>query len=364
MRFILFRFTALLMISSATSFADSIPEQRIDSIPEANLLPDSSYTTTDTSVLSDSITQVLPALSSEQSAGLPMNPEIPMPDSNKPSIGLFLGFGAGVTLGNLPLLPLWKSSLPDSLTDLGLQKNSFVITADTSLPDSLQIADTSMLVFRIKEHPSQYNMTFPLRLSLFKINERSIFRTSLTYSLIYKNQKSIVFAADDTLNRRIDLKQKLFLHSAALEINYGLKIPSQYFSIESIEKSYLFVGLGISPVLYLKNTRDIDNRSEELRMQQVENSIRESGGNLSALGTTFTFKTGISAIRRLSSNGIAEISLCYTLNWFDYFYNEGNRIQKSNISGNIEDKGALSFLSNRFEISVSIYRQVTKKQKN
>ena len=145
-----------------------------------------------------------------------------------------------------------------------------------------------------------------------------------------------------------------------MEVNYGLKIPPQYFSIESIEKSYFFVGLGISPVLYLKNIRDIDNKSKDQRMQQVENSIRESGKNLSALGTTFTFKTGISAIRRLSSNGTAEISLCYTLNWFDYFYNNGKRIQKSNLSGNIEDKVDLSFLSNRFEIGVTLYRQVSK----
>ena len=112
--------------------------------------------------------------------------------------------------------------------------------------------------------------------------------------------------------------------------------------------------------MYLKNIRDIDNKSKDQRMQQVENSIRESGKNLSALGTTFTFKTGISAIRRLSSNGTAEISLCYTLNWFDYFYNNGKRIQKSNLSGNIEDKVDLSFLSNRFEIGVTLYRQVSK----
>lgn len=359
MSFILVRYAVLLMILAAVSFADSIPEQRIDSIPETDLLSDSSYTTTDTFELSDSMIQI-PDSTSEQT-DVPLNPEIPPPDSIKPSNGFFLGFGAGVTLGNLPLLPLWKNSLPDSLTKLGLQQNSFIVNADTSLPDSLQIADTSMLEFRIKEHPSFYNMTFPLRLSIARVKDKSIFRASLTYSLIYKNQKSIVFAADDTLNRRIDMKQKLFLHSAALEVNYGLKIPQQYFSIESIEKSYFFVGLGISPVLYLKSTRDIDNKSEDLRMQQVENSIRESGENLSALGTTFTFKTGISAIRRLSSNGIAEISLCYTLNWFDYFYNKGKRLQKSNISGNIEDKDDLSFLSNRFEISVSLYRQASGK---
>lgn len=359
MRFILFKISVLLIILTTASFADSIPEQRIDSVPEPNLLSDSSYANTDTSEVSDSIIQI-PDSTSAKSETVPLNPEIPPPDSIKPSNGLFLGFGAGVTLGNLPLLPLWKNSLPDSLPDLGLQTNSFIIHADTSLPDSLQISDTSLLEFKIKEQASVYNMTFPVRLSISRLSDKSLLRASLTYSLIYKNQKYIVFAADDTLNRRIDMKQKLFLHSAALEVNYGLKIPPQYFSIESIEKSYFFVGLGISPVLYLKNIRDIDNKSKDQRMQQVENSIRESGKNLSALGTTFTFKTGISAIRRLSSNGTAEISLCYTLNWFDYFYNNGKRIQKSNLSGNIEDKGDLSFLSNRFEIGVTLYRQVSK----
>ncbi len=361
MSFILLKFTVLTMMLAAASFADNISKQRIDSIPETDYLSDSSITTKDTSEVPDSIIQT-PDSMSEQSVNVPLVSGISPSDSIKPSNGLFLGFGAGVTFGNLPLLQLWKKSLPDSLTKLGLQANSFIVKADTSLPDSLQITDTSKLVFKIKEHPSFYNMTFPVRLSISRLTDKSILRTSLSYSLIFKNQKSIVFAVDDTLNRRVDMKQKLFLHSAALEVIYGVKIPPQYFSIESIEKSYFFIGLGISPVLYLKSMRDIDNKSEDLRMKQVENSIRQNGDNMNAFGTTFTFKTGISAIRRLSSNGIAEISLCYTLNWFDYFYENGKRVQKNNISGNSKDKGDLSFLSNRFEIGVSLYRQVLKKK--
>lgn len=341
-------FISLFLFSIAITFADTIPEIKSDTLvnmttpADSSEIPDSTFQAPESKIL--------------QSPALPSDSAITISDTSVNSTGLFFGIGAGLTMGNLPLVSLWKNSLADSLTHLGLQENSFIITPDTLLPDSLQIADTSKLAFRIKEKPSIYNMTFPIKLSIAKINDNNFFKASVIYSLIYKNQKSIVFAADDTLNRRIDLKQKIFLHSVSMEVNYGIKIPPQYFSIESIEKSYLFIGFGISPLLYLKSVNQIENKSDDIRMKKVERSISENSKKQSAFGTTFTFKTGISAIRHLSSNGIAEVSLCYSLNWFDYFYKNGKRLQKSDFDP-AQDKKDLSFLSNRFEIGVSLFRK-------
>ncbi len=346
----------------AVSFADSIPELKPDTVTQPHPQTDSSYVLIDTTEGSDSLITQIPESTTVQPGAIPLNPEIPPQDSIRPSTGFFFGFGAGVTLGNLPLLPLWKASLPDSLSKFGLQDKSFAIFPDTSIADSLQFADTAKLAFRIKELPSAYNMTFPFRISAARLNDNSFLKASLLYSLISKNQKSIVYAVDDTLKRRIDLKQKLLLHSVSLEVNYGIKIPPQYFSIESIEKSYFFVGLGVSPLLYLKCVSDIENKSEDNRLALVENSIKESIKNQSAFGTTFSFKTGLSAVRRLSSNGIAEINICYSLSWFDYFYSNGKRLQKRDISGKDEEKKELSFLSNRFEIGVSLYKRAERKK--
>ena len=55
MRFILFKILFLIILYSI--FADSI-QNKVDSVPEPNLLSDSSYANTDTSEVSDSIIQI------------------------------------------------------------------------------------------------------------------------------------------------------------------------------------------------------------------------------------------------------------------------------------------------------------------
>lgn len=348
----------LMFLFSRFAFADSIAEMHNDTLFNSDTCIDS-LDIPDSSSQNSSI-NIPDSVTTATSKASVLTPETPI-DSSESSNGLFFGFGSGVTLGDLPILSLWKNSLPDSLGSYGLSQNSFSLSADTSLPDSLQIADTSKLAFSIKEHPSVYNMTFPLRLSMARISDNRIFKTSLTYSFIYKNHKSILFTADDTLNRRIDIKQKLFLHSLSLEFLYGIKIPSQYFSIESIQKSYFLVGLGFSPLLYLKTDRDIRNHSTDERMSQVLNTILVNNKSVKTFGATFTFKTGITAIRSLSSNAIAEFGMFYTLNWFDYFYKDGHRMNKNDLDPTRNDSDNLSFLSNRFEIGVSLYKKHVRK---
>lgn len=345
------------------SAADSIPPEVFtpkDSLTDS--LSTSEASDTSLPVISDTIQSDTLNLDTSLSNSLPLPGEL----ADKPSkvndsitvlSGILWGFGSGFSLGDLPLFSLWKSSLPDSLNDFGIDKKSFVTLPDTSVDDSLQFADTSVLVYEIKEHPSIYNMTFPIRLSITGFHRKNIFKTSLAYSLTYKNHKSIIYSADDTLGRRIDIKHKLFLHSLSAEFMYGREIPSRYFSIESIEKSYFLVGLGISPLLHIKTSRDTKNNSSDNRMSQVNNSIVSCAKDIKSFGTSFTFKTGISAIRRISTNSIAEIGLFYSFNWFDYFYNNGHRLIKSDINTTGNDRSNLSFISNRFEIGVNLYRK-------
>ncbi|HEX2955871.1 MAG TPA: hypothetical protein VHO70_03535, partial [Chitinispirillaceae bacterium] len=183
------RFLSLFLFSIAITFADTIPEVKSDTLVNLTAPADSSDQIADSSEIPDS-TFKAPESKILQSLALPSDSAVTIYDTTVNLTGLFLGIGAGVTLGNLPLVSLWKNSLADSLTHLGLQENSFFITPDTLLPDSLQIADTSKLVYRIKEKPSIYNMTFPIKLSIAKINDNNFFKASVIYSLIYKNQKS------------------------------------------------------------------------------------------------------------------------------------------------------------------------------
>lgn len=316
---------------------DSIASSTTDSVPEENLVHPQTQTKLESTTKAATDTLETPN---------DTTPKLP---------GFYLGFGAGVSLGDMPAFSMWKNSLPDTLSDLKLESNSFIDPLDIPNSDSL-IADTSNLVFKLKEHPSVYNMTFPIRLSATKINEKSFIKTSLSYALIFKKQKSIVFAADDTLGKRIDIKNNLFLHSLSLDLTFGKEIPLQYFSIESIEKSYFVIGLGFSPLLLLKSDYSVKNSSKSERMKLVADAISLSN-NCNAFGTTFTFKAGISSIKRLTQNGIAEIGLFYSLNLFDYFYENGDRLKKRDIDPVGNDSKNLSFISNRFELGVNFYRK-------
>jgi hypothetical protein len=206
-------------------------------------------------------------------------------------------------------------------------------------------------------------MTFPIRLSVSKIREHDQLGASLAFSLINKQFKGSVYTLNDSLEQRIDIKEKLGLYSLALEFSYAREIPPQYFSIESFEKSNFVIGAGVSPLLSIRRTNSLVNHSSDIRMKEVYDSMSVHMSNNTSYGVAVTLRAGVSAIRRLQSGNGTEIGVFYTFNRFDYFHSNGNRTHTTDIDPSINEHKRLSFLSNRFEIIISFLRNVNRSKK-
>ena len=283
---------------------------------------------------------------------------LPSESADKAPKGFMIGIGAGWSLGDFSVLNIWKKSLPDSLQNFGLDAYSFRVEPDTTLPDSLWGADTAQLKYQIKEKPNDYNMAFPIKLSFYKVRENDRFSASLSFLLVSKKFKASVLAVDDSLDRRVDIKEKMVLYSLAVEAMYGHKIPERYFSINGVERSDFVAGIGIAPLVSLKTSNSTKLYSDDLRMSAVNDSIVSALDKLTSYGISFSFRAGISTIRKLESNSALEIGISYNLNWYNYFYSNNKRIFSSDIDPYTKNNKELSFFSNRFEITFSLLKNV------
>ena len=337
-----------------------------DSILQDKLIKDTLQKSETDTILSDTTVenQENASLSRSDSISTPLAvtnvPETRLPSEpvKKTPEGFMIGIGAGWSLGDFSVLNIWKKSLPGSLQNFGIDAYSFRVEPDTTLPDSLWEADTAQLKYQVKEKPNDYNMVFPIKLSFYKVRENDRFSASLSFMLVSKKFKASVFAVDDSLDRRVDIREKMVLYSLAVEAMYGHKIPERYFSINGVERSDFVAGIGIAPLVSLKTSSSTKLYSDDLRISAVNDSIVGALDKLTSYGISLSFRAGISTIRKLESNSALEIWISYNLNWYNYFYSNNKRIFFSDIDRYTKNNKELSFLSNRFEITFSLLRNV------
>gem|GEM_PF-1626614 len=277
--------------------------------------------------------------------------------------GIYFGAGIGWSLGSFAPAEMWKHTLPSVLKDLNLTESSFQIAADTTQTDSLlKAGDSSHVRFLIKDKLSSYNMSFPIMLSLTKFNNNYRHSVYATFYFFSKNQKSSVYLLNDSLHRRIDLKQKFTLYSASLYYIIARRIPPLYISIDGVDRTDLILGLGISPLMRIQTVNSIKNYAEEtdIRMQNIEDTIRTKFTDTECSGLSMSMKAGFSTVKHLS-HGALEASILYTLSWNNYFYHDGDRITNGDfnpLDGEADKK--LSFLSNRLELCFSFLKKASK----
>lgn len=274
--------------------------------------------------------------------------------------GIYGGIGAGWSLGSFEAINIWENALPDSLGHLHLTSLTLQQLPDTTSQDSLlRKGDTSSLRFTIKDKPSTYNMAFPLSISLTKFRKNDRFSTSLIFSLFSKSQKASVYILDDSLERRIDLRQKFLLYSLALNLNYAKRIPQIYFSVDGIDRTDLLFGLSITPLMRMKTINSIKRYSDDNRILGIEDTIRSNlNSTTDSYGLSLSFRAGISTLQKLSTGAI-EVSLLYTCSWNDYFYNNGERIRIGSLNKNHDNSNKpLDFITNRFEINCSFLHRI------
>jgi hypothetical protein len=281
--------------------------------------------------------------------------------------GVYAGIGIGWSLGKFDAEQLWERTLPSTLIDLHLKDTTLVIPpGTTNTGSSLSNGDSSLLRFSIKDKPSSYNMTFPISISLTKYRKGDRFTGALAFSLFSKNQKSSVSMLNDSLSRRIDLRQKFLLYSLSLHFMYSKRISPIYFSIDGIDRSDLLLGLSITPLMRMKTTGSTKRYSDadDSRIIGIEDTIKKQLLNNNSYGFGMSIRTGISTTQQYST-GALQIDLLYTLSWNDYFYNNGNRVHRGTLNKNDpEPDRTLSFLSNRLEINFSLLRKSSKSKKD
>ncbi len=277
--------------------------------------------------------------------------------------GFYAGIGAGWSLGSFEAIDIWEKALPDSLGHLHLSSISLRQLSDSTSPDSLiRKGDTSSLRFTIKDKPSAYNMAFPLSISFTKFRKDDRFTTSFIFSLYSKSQKTSVYLLDDSLKRRIDLRQKFLLYSLALNLNYAKRIPKIYFSVDGIDRTDLLLGLSITPLMRMKTTNSIKRYSDDNRIIGIEDTIRSNLISTDSYGLSLSFRTGVSTVQKLST-GALEVALLYTCSWNDYFYHNGEHIRIGALNKNHENSDKpLDFVTNRFEITFSFLHRIGKEK--
>ena len=283
-------------------------------------------------------------------------PDVQNSDSLKIDNTSFVGIGAGWGLGSFPMVKLWKQGLPDSLSRLGLTVNSFEIKPDTSLHNlDNPTFDTAQLKYTIKEQPNVYNMLFPVSLKVERTRPNDKFALALTYAFISKQFKATIIALDDTSTRHIDLKQRLTFSTLSLDFDYAVQIPSIYFSIDGVQKSYILFGAGITPLASIHTSTHCSAPKDDERLQNISKSINDAMNPVDAYGAGLSLKTGITTLRSLGNKNALEVGAVYSLTWFGYFRNNGNFISEDDITLQDKDNSKhLSFITNRVNLTFSL----------
>jgi hypothetical protein len=276
----------------------------------------------------------------------------------------YAGIGIGWSLGSFEAAKIWEQTLHSDLQSFHLTDTSFTILKDTSSTDTLirNYGDTSKIRFTVKEKPSGYNMSFPVSLSLVKFNPESKHSWILSFFLFSKNQKSSLYTVADSVNRRIDINQKFRLYSGSLHYLYSHRVPPLYMTVENVNRSDVVIGIGVAPLMYIGSSNVIKKLSDDQRINAIYDSINKQFQSFEMYGVNMSLKAGFSTVKRLRS-GALEASILYTMTWNDFFYDNGKRVHRSDLDP-LDGDGSkrLSFMSNRFEISLSLLKGLRKKQ--
>jgi hypothetical protein len=274
----------------------------------------------------------------------------------------YLGFGIGWSLGSFEPAEMWGNTLPSELADLRLTKSTLIAAADSMSSDSLlRAGDSSEITFSIKDKPSVYNMAFPISILFVKFDKNYRHSLMVSFSIFSKKQKSTVSLLNDSLSRRIDIKQNFTLYNASLHYMIGKRIPPVYISVDGVDRTDVIAGIGVSPLIYMNISNSINAYSDDVRITGITDSIKSQIHNLKCNGLSLSFKAGLSTVKHLKK-GALDASILYTITWNDYFYDNGTRVKNGNVDlKNSEATENLSFLSNKLEISIVLLKKIKHK---
>lgn len=259
---------------------------------------------------------------------------------------MMIGAGIGLSIGNIPIISLWGSGLPQSLADLGLSASTLS-----------QPTDSAQLAYTLNENPDAYNMVFPISISIDRCYAHNRFGAGLTFSMVSKNYTASV-APGDSSQRSITVRQSLALYALSIDLLYGRAIPPRYFSVDGIDRTDAILGLSFMPLLALTKNSSVQSNSSDTRFSALADTIGKGLESFSAYGVAFGWRAGIMTLRRVSKQGGIEAGICYYGVWYGQLRVSGAPLYENQISktgANIQETGTVS---HHLELTVSLVRKV------
>jgi len=263
--------------------------------------------------------------------------------------GAYWGFGIGLSVGNVPIFPMWQRNFPTTLRQLGL--------SDTGN------GETAPLRYDIIESPDTFNFALPFRLSIHSVGEKHVFSFSVLFFRNSKDFQSTLYITD-TVTRRINILEKLAYYSVSIEAAGNWAIPPVFFSVDGSQQTFLSLALGLSPINSFTRECEIetDFKDNDTRMQAAADSVKKMFATISGNGLSLSWRIGISVIKRYQSGYGSELGLYYSGAYSNRFYSDGVRLTEEHIKTRGADLNAesvtggkpLSFLSNQAEFRATL----------
>jgi len=287
----------------------------------------------------------------------PLPPKI----SDEPPLllGAHWGLGMGLSVGTVPIFPMWQKYFPDSLRLLGL---SPTFAADSG--------DGALLRYRVTESPDPFNFTTPFCLSVYSIGESRVYSFTVSFFRNSKEFQSELSLSPDSTGRRINTLERLVYYSVSIEAAGRWAIPQDFFSIDGTQQTLLTIALGASPVNFTRESELKTNFDNDTRMSAVADSAKKTFAALSGNGLSLSWRIGISAIKRYPSGYGAEFGIFYSGAYSNYFYSDGIRLTEDHIktrgvdlnAENVINGKPLSFISSQLEFRVTVLVPTNKKR--
>ena len=274
-------------------------------------------------------------------------------DSFNVSAGMFLGGGVGLSIGGAPVFSLWKDGLPASLADAGL--------SDTSFRETVFPIDTLTLSFKSQKSPDVYNMMFPLSVGVGRLAGKNRYAAAVSFTMLSKDARFTVGTGSGA-DSSIDISHSMSFYAFTLDLVYGRAIPDRYFSIDKSDRTDLIAGVSVSPFTGLSRVTGAGAAPDSAlspRLWALRDSVARGALSVSASGIAFGWRLGIAKMRRLSKKGGLEGRLCWCGTWSTAFNTPDGKLTEKEISpkSGAPDRN-VSYVSNRFEISVALIRKL------
>jgi hypothetical protein len=256
----------------------------------------------------------------------------------------YVAIGVGLSLGSLPPLKNWKTGLPKTLSDAGLP--------GTTVGDN---GDTVSLLFTVQETPDDYNMMFPVSVSIGRLMENRRFSTAVAFSILSKKWNAALNV--DSLHS-VTISERMRFLSFLMAADYGIRIPEHYFSVDNVDRTDVIIGIAASPLIALKRSYSVSPSSSDPLLASVADTLSAHWNGFDASGVAIAWRFGITTLRRASPRGGVEAGLSYQGSWNTRFKDHDRPLTAGDINRKCDRPDTpVSWFSNRFDITISLVRR-------